>query len=51
MGYEAVNEILLMRRGVPVPGRMELKPIFITAANVDDPAILARVANLPDEPL
>jgi ribose transport system substrate-binding protein len=51
MGYEAVNEVMRMRRGLPVPARMELKPIFITSANVDDPAILAHFATLPDEPL
>ena len=51
MGYQAVEQIVRMRSGLPVPPRTDLKPIFITASNVDDPAVLSRVANLPNEPL
>ena len=51
MGAMAIDELVRMRQELPVPPRVELSPILITAANVDDPSILARVANLPDEPL
>ncbi|RRA49573.1 substrate-binding domain-containing protein [Acidipila sp. EB88] len=51
MGYQAVDAILRMRQGLPVPARVALGPIVITAANMHDPAILARIANIPDEPL
>ncbi len=51
MGYQAIEEIMRMRSGLPVPQFTKLKPIFVTTSNVDDPAVLTRIANLPDEPL
>ncbi len=47
MGYRAVEDIARMRRGEPVPARVTIKPILITAANVHDPAVLAHLAILP----
>ncbi len=51
MGAVAIDELVRMRRGLPVPARVELNPILITAANVSDPAVLSHVSNMPDEPL
>ncbi len=51
MGAMAVEELVRMRRGLPVPARVELDPILITAANADNSSVLERVTNLPDEPL
>ena len=47
MGYQAVDDIMRMRRGEPVPERSRIKPILITTANVHDPAVLAHLALLP----
>ena len=51
MGAMAIDELVRMQRGLPVPARVELDPILITSANVNDPSILSRVTNMPDEPL
>ena len=51
MGYQAMQEIVRMRQGLPVPAQTAMKPILVNASNVDDSSVLAHVANLPDEPL
>ena len=51
MGYQAMEEIVRMRQGLPVPAQTAMKPILVNASNVDDSSVLAHVANLPDEPL
>ena len=51
MGYEATLEIMRMRSSLPVPGMLVVQPILLTRSSLRDPAVLDRVANLPDEPL
>jgi ribose transport system substrate-binding protein len=51
MGYKATLEIMRMRKGLPVPGMLVVQPILLTRSSLHDPAVLDKVANLPDEPL
>ena len=51
MGYAATLAIMHMRSGLPVAGMRVIPPILLTRSSLRDPAVLDRVANLPDEPL